>query len=275
MSSIVPVGGQALIEGVMMRGKKYYTAAVRKPNGRIKVIWRRIRSVQETMPIFKLPFFRGVVVLFEMLVIGMKMLNWSANESLEEEDSEEGSGSGWQIALSMVIAVGFALALFKFLPLFFANLISNSVGGLADNYVWFNVIDGIVKVGIFLLYVYLISFLKDVKILFQYHGSEHAAIHCYEHGKKLTVANVKKFTTLHARCGTSFIVWVILISIIVYTFIPQSASFLEKLSWRILLLPVISGISYEVLRLSAKFEKNPLFKNLYSTRNMDSEDYYI
>ncbi len=241
------VGGQAVIEGVMMKSPSKVAIAVRKPNGKISVKKKRHKSWAKKYPVLGLPVVRGFVELLEMLVIGMKALTYSANEA-SEEDEQIGKG---EIAITFVLATLLTIILFVALPLFIAKHVTSGTG------FWFDLTDGLLRLAIFLLYVYFISKLKDMRTVFQYHGAEHCSVHCYEHGKKLTPENAIKFTTLHPRCGTSFLVIVIAISIVVFSFIADPR-WIVKFFSRILLLPVIAGLSYEVLKISAKYEKNPI-----------------
>ncbi len=254
---LITAGGQAVIEGVMMRSTNHVAIAVRKPNNKISLKKDKLKPLGEKCKILAWPFIRGVFNLGEMLIYGIKALNYSANESTEEEEEQL---SSWHIAVSLVIAFAFAILLFKFVPLLLAQLASNTFAFVKDHYIIFNLIDGLSKILLFVLYVLVISAMKDVNRLFQYHGAEHKAVHCYEAKKKLTIANVKKFSTLHPRCGTSFILIVLVLSILVYTFIPQSFSFLGKLGLRLAFLPVIAGISYELLRLAGKFSDNIIMR---------------
>lgn len=243
------IGGQAVIEGVMMLNKDKMAIGVRKPNKEIAIKKEKLKSIK-----FEVPIIRGFIKLFFMMYIGIKALNYSSDIALEEEEEEL---SKWHVALMIIFSLALAIALFKFLPLFLANMLTNKLG---SNYIWFNVMDGIIKISLFVLYVYLISFMKDVKTLFQYHGAEHKTVYCYEKGLKLTPENVQKFSTLHPRCGTAFIMIVLIFSIIVYTFIPQDLSLSMKLLYRVLLLPIIAGISYEILRYGAKYPNNIIIK---------------
>ena len=236
------VGGQALIEGVLMKYKDRIAIAVRQPNGKIKVKKEKLKFKD-----INIPFLRGIVNLLVILYIGVKSLNYSASVSTGEKE-ENASIIG--IIFSFLFAIIFALLLFKFIPLGFAYFIDKAfnIGNIL-----FNIVDGLLKVIMFVLYVYVISLMSDVYRVFQYHGAEHKAVACHEHGKKLTVDQVQKFHKEHIRCGTSFIFLVLLVSIIIYSFIPKDYGFWAKFGLRILLLPVISSISYEALRLGAKY----------------------
>lgn len=254
---LISAGGQAVIEGVMMRNKHHLAIAVRKPTGRISLRTERIHSVSDTIPVLGWPFFRGIIAMIEMMVIGVRGLNYSANESLGEEEEEM---SPFQVGVSLVLAIGFAIVLFKFLPLLLAQFIRNVFPVVKNSYILFNLADGIIKIALFVLYIACISLMKDVRRLFMYHGAEHAAVNCYEARKPLTPSNVLQYTTIHPRCGTSFILIVLILSVFIYTFIPQGYSFWAKLGLRVLLLPVIAGIAYEVLRLAGKYRGSVFMK---------------
>lgn len=239
------IGGQAVIEGVMMRSKNYYSIAIRKPDKTISVKRERIKQ-KKLSNIF---FIRGIIALYETLEIGFKSIMHSANEA-----SEEGEKLGKkEMYLTVGFSVLFGLLLFVALPFYLSSIITK------DNSITFNIIDGVIRVGIFILYILLISFIPDVKTMYRYHGAEHMAIHAYENGKKLAVNEVRKFSTLHPRCGTSFLLFVLLISIFAFSTIT-SESWAVRILSRVLLLPVIAGLSYELLKVSAKHKKNILFR---------------
>ncbi len=250
------IGGQAVIDGVLMRNKDKIAIAVRTAEGKIKIKKEKV-NVLPKWKIIKLPFIRGIFAAIEMTIIGIKALNYSANVSLSEEEEEE--LSGWQIFLTIFISLVFALALFKFTPLLLTTLL-NPYLKILNNSLAFNALEGIIKIGIFLVYLYLISLMEDIKTIFRYHGAEHKTVNCYEHNKDLTIKNVRKYPTYHPRCGTSFIIFVIFISIFVYIFIPKSLPFWSKLLYRIILLPVIAGISYELLKITDRFNDNFIAK---------------
>ena len=235
------IGGQALIEGVLMRNKEKICIAVRKDK-KIIVKKEKIKFKES-----KIPFFRGITNLISTMYVGMKALNYSASIQIGKKEKENKVMS----VITILIAVIFALFLFKFLPLLLTQLIDNKLNLSSAS---FNITDGIIKLVILVSYIYIISRMKDIKRVFQYHGAEHKAVNCYESKKSLTINNVKKFSTTHKRCGTTFIIFVIFTSIIVYVFIPKGYSFLLKLSLRILLLPLIASMSYELLKLSAKYD---------------------
>ncbi len=259
------VGGQAVIEGIMMRSKNNVVTAVRKKG---KIIYKKdkLKKKSKWMQLF---FIRGIVNLIEMLVLGIKTLNWSASQQTEEDEEI----SSWAIALTMIIAFAIGIALFMLLPYILTYLIGIKE---TNNPLWFNVINGIIKAGILVLYVYLISLMKDIRTVFQYHGAEHKVVFCYEANKKLTVENAKKYTTLHPRCGTAFLMIVIIIGIFLFSFIPAIAQSIypniNNINWllkrailfisRILLLPIVAGFSYEILKFGAKHQDNPIFRSL-------------
>ncbi len=238
------VGGQAVIEGVMMRNKEKFAVAVRTKDGKIKVKKEKSSNFPK---FFNFPFVRGVVGLGYTLYDGVKALIWSSNQQLETEEKLTKKEIIWTITISFLFAIGIFVAL----PFFAANFI-HSEG------IWFDVLDGAIRVVLFLGYLSLISLSKDVKTLFQYHGAEHKTIACYEAKKPLTVKNVKKYSRFHPRCGTSFLFVVLILSIIMFALI-QGPLWMKFLG-RILLLPVIAGIGYEIIKLSGRYRKNPLVK---------------
>lgn len=254
------VGGQAVIEGVMMRSYDYVTVAVRKENGDIKVKDNVYKSFTRRLKILGLPLVRGVVNLFEMMIIGMKSLNFSANEMVDETD--EGPATlrqkiidGVLFALSFVFAIALSLFLFKFLPLWITEYLSSIYEPIRTSFLY-NLIDGILKTSFFIGYVAILGILPSIKRVFEYHGAEHKSIFTYEKGLPLTVENAKKQSRFHPRCGTSFIFIVIMISILTYTFLPRDPDFIANFSKRLLLLPLIAAFSYEVLKWSAKNRDN-------------------
>jgi uncharacterized protein YqhQ len=264
------VGGQALIEGVMMRSPNFITAAVRKTKGHIKLKEESIQSITARLKLFGIPFIRGVMNLFEMMIIGMRMLNYSAKESIDEEDDEDSENAtvGQKIlmaasfGLSIVFALALSLFLFKFLPLWITDYLSGVFPILNEQYILFNLIDGVLKTTFFILYIAILGMAPSITRVFEYHGAEHKSIYTYEKGLELTPENAKKQTRFHPRCGTSFILIVFLISIFVYTFVPRQEEFMLTFGLRVLFLPVIAGISYEVLKWSAKKRENIFIKIL-------------
>lgn len=264
------VGGQAVIEGVMMRAPRSVAIAVRRPDGEIVVKKELAVPLSERFPIVKLPIIRGAVALFTSLIIGIKALNFSANEAMTEDEKEqeskkaggkekEGGGelSSWAMAGTMSVAFGFGICLFFLFPLYMTKLMTPIIG---DNNVVFNLVDGVIRVVVFLAYIWAISRMEDIQRVFQYHGAEHKSIFAFEAGVELTVENVRPYNRLHPRCGTSFLLIVMLVSIAVFSLIPKLWPFYLKAGSRIVLLPIIAGISYEFLKWSSMNDNHPLVK---------------
>ena len=254
----INIGGQAVIEGVLMRAPRSMAIAVRRPDGEIVVKRDTVIPLSERFPLVKLPLVRGAVALFTSLVIGMKALSFSANEAISEGE-EKAEMSPFAMGGTIAVALLFGILLFFILPLFLTKLLVPYIGG--SNIV-FNLVDGFIRVVVFLIYVYSISRMSDIQRVFQYHGAEHKSIFAFEAGIALTVENVKRFSRLHPRCGTSFLLIVMLVSIVVFSLIPKLWPFYLKAGSRIVLLPVIAGLSYELLKLSAKHEKSRLVRML-------------
>lgn len=259
----INVGGQAVIEGVMMRAPRSVAIAVRRPNGEIVVKREAVVPLSERYPIVKLPLLRGAVALFQSLITGIKALNFSANEAMTEEEQEGEKGdkelSSWAMAGTMAVAFGFGIGLFFVLPLYATKLLTQ-LAFISDNNIVFNLVDGLIRVIVFLIYIWAISRMKDIQRVFQYHGAEHKSIFAFEAGEKMTVENVRRYSRLHPRCGTSFLLIVMLVSIAVFSLIPKLWPFYLKAGSRIVLLPLIAGISYEFLKWSAKNESNSLVR---------------
>ncbi|MDO9307619.1 MAG: DUF1385 domain-containing protein [Deltaproteobacteria bacterium] len=260
----IHVGGQAVIEGVMMRAPRAVAIAVRRPDGEIVVKTELAIPLSERFPIVKLPIIRGAVALFTSLIIGIKALNFSANEAMTEEEKDkegikEGGGelSSWAMAGTMTVAFGFGICLFFLFPLYLTKLMTPVIG---DNNIIFNLVDGVIRVIVFLAYIWAISRMKDIQRVFQYHGAEHKSIFAFEAGEELTVENVRRYSRLHPRCGTSFLLIVMLVSIAVFSLIPKLWPFYLKAGSRIFLLPMIAGISYEFLKWSAMNDNHPLVR---------------
>lgn len=235
-------GGQALIEGVMIRSHTHVVMCVRQPNNEIMTHTEEINSISERHKILGLPFLRGIIRLFEALYLGVKGLYFSANAVLEEEEEKFTYKE-----FTIVVAMALALASFFFVVPFLLTALFNFTGVL------FNVIEAIIRLAIFLLYLTLIAMWGEFKRVLQYHGAEHKTINAHETGVALNVANVKKFSRLHPRCGTSFIFIVLLVSIFLFSIMPDLGIF-ARLGYRILLIPVIGAISYELLKLSDRYK---------------------
>ena len=248
------VGGQAVMEGVIMRAPHSYCVAVRKPNGEIVTEESPLPRVSEKYPIFKYPILRGVGTLGQAMWLGMKALRFSAEAAMADEQPVEGKkkteASSWMMGLNLLFSFGFFIFLYKFVPLYLTTQLEK-VYPVLHGHIAFNFVDGIIRMAIFLGFLYGISRLEDIRRVFQYHGAEHKVVFNFESGKPVNVENAQAFTTLHPRCGTSFLLVVMIISMIIYAFLPID-SFWGKFAARILLLPVIVGLSYELIRFAAK-----------------------
>ena len=237
------VGGQAVIEGVMMRGPKDVATAVRDPNGRIQVETHPVSSIADRYPILKKPMLRGTVSLVESLVLGLRSLSYSAKMAGDEDEQLTDK----EMAGTIIFALVLASILFIAIPTGAAKFFHF----ITDDPVFLNLMEGFLRLAIFLAYIGGISRMKEIRRVFQYHGAEHKAIHCYEAGLPLTVANVQRFSRLHPRCGTNFLLIVMLVSIFVYAFLGWPSP-IERIVSRILLLPVVAGISYELIRFAGR-----------------------
>lgn len=243
------VGGQAVIEGVLMRTKYRTGVAVRADSGKIvRKVWQ-IPALSSRVKIFKYPLIRGVGVLYETFVVGFKALAFSANAAAGKDEKGGDVLGKREMFFSFAFAIVLAAVLFIVAPLFFAGMVAKS------NSFLFNLVDGLLRLLAFLAYLLVISLFKDVQRIFQYHGAEHMVIHAYEHGEPLLPVKIRKYPTMHPRCGTSFLLLVIIVSVLVFSLVTPEG-FALKLVSRLLLLPLIAGVSYELLRLGAKFEKN-------------------
>ena len=252
------IGGQAVLEGVMMKNKDMYAVAVRKPNGEIEVEHDEYHGVAYGSKLLNIPFVRGIFVFADSLILGLKSLNYSSsfyeetNEKptkLDEEIDKVSSGheDTFLMVFTTLLSFAFAIALFMILPYAISEVISQ----YARNDSLVAIIEGVLRIFIFVLYILLISRIKDIKRLFMYHGAEHKCINCIEKGRPLTVSNVRKSSRLHKRCGSSFMLFVMLVSIILFFFI-RIDSYVWRVVIRLLLIPVISGISYEIIRLAGR-----------------------
>jgi len=245
-------GGQAVIEGVMMRGKRSLAIATRRGPDSIDIAGWDVKSPDGRPAFLRWPFIRGTVNMVDSLVIGVKTLVYSANQLIAEEEEEE-TLSNTEIAITVAIALGLGVVLFILLPAFLAQIIRQWAPGRGMQ----NILEGLMRIMIFLLYVGGISRVKDVQRVFQYHGAEHKTIYAYEAGMALTVDNTALMSRLHPRCGTSFLLLVMVVSILLYSLLPPMTMILRLLS-RLILLPVIAGIAYELIRLAGKKLDNPI-----------------
>ena len=245
-------GGQALIEGVLMRGRDAIAVALRHPDGRIVYATERLESGFHGTRWSKLPFIRGLVVLYETLVVGMRWLIRSANVQAKEHDVELGKGS---IAVMLLITFGVAIAVFSLLPLLISSVATSGTDqGWAQP-----VLEGVIQVAIFLGYLTLISRTPDIHRVFQYHGAEHMTIHALEAGDPLTVDEVRKYPTAHHRCGTEFLVILVMLSIFAFSFVGQQPP-LIMIASRFVMIPILAAVGYEILKFGARYRGNPLVK---------------
>ncbi len=256
----IHIGGQAVIEGVMMRAPKSLAIALRRPNGEILIKEDRWRSLSERWSFLKLPFLRGSLIILEALINGMQALTFSANQALEEQDESLGE---WALFFTIFVGLGAGVVLFVVLPHMISGLVGRLFGvRLGVEHLLFHLIDGAVKIMIFLGYVWLISLFKEIRRIFEYHGAEHKSVYAYEAGEALTVENAKKFSTLHPRCGTAFILVVLLISIfffsIVFPFVPTLHDVpgvmnqMIAIVMKVLFMFPIAGLAYEMIRFSSR-----------------------
>lgn len=261
------IGGQAVLEGVMMKNQEKYAVAVRKPNGEIAVELENYQGLLHGSRLKEIPFIRGIFNFIDSLVLGMKCLNYSASFYEEDEDEEKadkgngGHGEKLTTTLVTIFSVILAVGIFVVLPYYLASLL----GGSLRNESLLAIAEGVIRILIFLLYVWGISAMPDIKRLYRYHGAEHKCINCIEKGRPLTVRNVMRSSRLHRRCGTSFIFFVLFVSIILFFFIRVSNP-VGKVALRILLMPVIAGISYEIIRLAGRTDN--LFVRIISAPGM-------
>lgn len=278
------VGGQALIEGVMMRSPGAWGVAVRRADGGLALDRGKVIPWSRKLPFLKLPILRGVSVLFQSLALGIKALNFSASAAMEGVATPAGAdgapgepvkaeatpgtpaaapsmdtkGTDWAIIGSMVFGIGLGVLVFLLLPLWLTHLAERYLTGSMSS-LGFNLFDGALRATFFLGYIFAISRFKDIHRVFMYHGAEHKVVFNYEKGLPLTVENARAQSRLHPRCGTSFLLFVLVVSILVFALIPKTAPFLIKFGGRIVLVPLIAGLSYEVLRITAKRRAAPLF----------------
>jgi len=260
----INVGGQAVIEGVMMRSPERVAVAVRRPDGKIVLKNDPYISFTKRNKFWGLPIIRGAVVLIESMVLGIKALTFSGDIAIAEEEKKEPNNkkrkresktgiSNLMLFATVAFSLIFGFALFFYLPLILTDLLGAKSG------FWFNVVDGILRITIFLLYLGLITLWKDIKRIFRYHGAEHQSIFAYEDNKDLTAENARDYLPYHPRCGTSFIITVLLISILVFIFLGRPETIFDRLV-RFAFIPLIGGLSYEAIKLSDKKKNNPIVK---------------
>lgn len=265
------VGGQALIEGIMMRGSTHWAVAVRKPDGEIHAEEHVLASGKEKHAWMRWPLVRGCVALVESLGLGFKALEIAARHAFNDEESDEEEFGKGAMTFSLILGVLLGVALFIVVPALVANVLVGDYD--TENFLAWNLVDGIFRVAVFIFYVWLIGRMSDIKRMFAYHGAEHKTIHCYEHELELTPENARSFPRLHVRCGTAFLIMVMIVAIIVYSLVPVGlffdqmgitnsvAKFFLVLAVRLAFLPVIAGISYEItVKWAGAHPENPLVK---------------
>lgn len=254
------IGGQAVIEGVMMRAPNKFVIAVRQPDGTIAV--KRDDIKLDSNKILKKPIIRGLIGLYDALVLGIKALNFSAEKAMPEEFEKNGKASKIETFFSMFLGIALGILLFLYLPLQITELSKKLFPIVEHSFLVFNLVDGVLRIVFFVIYLLIISQMKDIKRVFSYHGAEHKCIYAYESGKELTIENARNMSRFHPRCGTSFLLIVLIVSIFVFSLIPKDSHFLIKFGSRIFFMPLIAGISYEILKLSGKHADNIIVKIL-------------
>ncbi len=253
------VGGQAVLEGVMMRSPHAWAIACRKPSGEVSTHSEPLERLSEKRKWMAWPVIRGVVTLGHAMTLGFRALKFSANVALEElqpvpTEQKKIEITGWMATVNIVISVGFFIFMYKFLPLLAATELKR-VNPVFGQQVIFNLVDGVIRIALFLLFIWGVSLWGDIRRVYEYHGAEHKTVYAFENGDPLETASVQKYSTFHPRCGTSFLMTVMLISIMVYILVSAVfpvTTFWAKFGMRIALLPVIAGISYEIIRFAAK-----------------------
>ncbi|MBP1624466.1 MAG: hypothetical protein H6Q07_2486 [Acidobacteria bacterium] len=260
------VGGQAVIEGVMMRTPHAYAVAVRRADGSIEVKKEPVKRLSDYCKPLSWVVIRGFAVLIQSMVLGLRTLNYSINVSMKDLEAKEKpkkakkESSAVPLAFSLILGVGVAVVLFILFPLWLTSWLRGYFPAI-HNWVVFNLVDGLIRVIIFLCYIVLISLMKDIRRVFQYHGAEHKVVHTWEAAEELTVENARRKSTLHPRCGTSFLMFVMVVSIIVFSIFKFDAFWAIFLS-RLVLIPVVSGLSYELIRLSAPRCQKGFFRSI-------------
>ncbi|NLL42482.1 MAG: DUF1385 domain-containing protein [Firmicutes bacterium] len=244
-------GGQAVIEGVMMRGQYHAAVAVRKADQSITVLEEDLRPWSDRFPILKKPILRGSVALVESLIMGLRSLNYSASQFGEAEEQLTTK----ELVLTMAFALVLTVALFIVLPAFLLRFVQSYI---SSNIV-VNLVEGVIKTSIFVLYIAAIAWMEDIKRVFAYHGAEHKTINCYEAGEELTVENVRKHSRIHARCGTNFLLIVLFTSVFVFSFFGRPP-FLQRILIHLAIMPLVAGLSYELIRKAGQKDCHPIFK---------------
>src|SRR5918911_1135554 len=252
------IGGQAVLEGVRMRGPRHWAVAVRKPDGEIANVAKTIDPLMARHWALRLPVVRGVVALGESLSIGFRALSVSANYAAQEEaegDEEPAEIGRWALAFAFLVAIGFAVMIFKVGPALITDLLPISSGG------WFVIVEGLIRVSVFVVYLTILSFIPSLRRVFQYHAAEHKAINAYEAGEELTPEVAQRYSLIHPRCGTAFLLWVMVVGVFVFALVGRPAWYWIVVS-RIALLPVIAGIAYELIRFAGKHTESRVLMTL-------------
>jgi uncharacterized protein YqhQ len=247
------VGGQAVLEGVMMRSPHAWGICIRRPDGSLATHSEPLEKLSDKHKWMAWPFLRGIMTLGNAMTLGFRALRYSANvqlDSLTPEEEKKTEIPGWVIAVNLILSFGFFIFMYKFLPLLAATQLKNHYPAFG-NQILFNVVDGFIRIGLFLLFIWGISLWPDIRRVYQYHGAEHKTVFAFENNDPLTVKNAQAYTTFHPRCGTSFLMTVMLIAMFIYMLIPE-VTFWGRFASRIALLPVIAAISYELIRFAAK-----------------------
>ncbi len=257
------VGGQAVLDGVMMRSARGYAVAVRRPDGTLAIDRDRVASPATRFPILKLPVLRGSAVLLQSLFLGFRALSFAASHSAPDgtAEGEPARSTSAAIAGAMAVAVIFGVGLFLFLPLLLTNIIKARLAAGMGTFA-FNAIDGGIRISLFFGYLLAISRMRDIQRVFEYHGAEHKVVFTFEAGETLTVENARGKSRLHPRCGTSFLLFVLALSVALFAFVPSSAPLVVKFASRIVLIPVIAGLAYETIRFSSRHVEHPLLRLL-------------
>jgi uncharacterized protein YqhQ len=247
------VGGQAVLEGVMMRSPHAWGICIRRPDGTLATHSEPLEKLSDKHKWMAWPFLRGIMTLGNAMTLGFRALRYSANvqlDSLTPEEEKKTEIPGWVIAVNLILSFGFFIFMYKFLPLLAATQLKNHYPAFG-NQILFNVVDGFIRIGLFLLFIWGISLWPDIRRVYQYHGAEHKTVFAFENSDPLTVKNAQAYTTFHPRCGTSFLMTVMLIAMFIYMLVPAT-TFWARFASRIALLPVIAAISYELIRFAAK-----------------------
>jgi len=249
------VGGQAVLEGVMMRSPHAWGICIRKPDGTLATHSAPLEKLSDKHPWMGWPFVRGIMTLGQAMTLGFRALRYSADVALEhlqpeKKEDKKTEISGWMIAVNLILSLGFFIFMYKFVPLLAATKLKNHYPAFG-NQVLFNVVDGVIRIALFLLFIWGISLMADIRRVYQYHGAEHKTVFAFENNDPLTIKHAQAYQTFHPRCGTSFLMTVMLIAMLVYMLIPAT-TFWARFGFRLALLPVIAAVSYELIRFAAK-----------------------